>query len=78
LENKVLREKEAELHIQCQQMKDKNIQLTTKIEELTSNLSEVNACLAVKQEDLASCKNCLMVCLTSDLEMLYQHTIGVL
>jgi hypothetical protein len=69
LENKALREKAVELDIRCQQIKDENIQLTTKIAELTSNLSETNACLAAKQEDLASCKNCLMVCLNFDLEM---------
>lgn len=69
LENKALQEKVAELHVQCQQIRNENIQLTTKIAELTSNLSEANACLAVKQEDLASCKNCLTVCLNSDLEM---------
>jgi hypothetical protein len=68
LENKELREKVAELHIQCQQIKDENIQLTAKITELTSNLNETNTCLAVKQEDLASCKNCLVVCLNSDLK----------
>jgi cell division protein FtsB len=69
LENKALREKEAELNVQCQQIKDENMQLTTKIAELTSNLSDANARLAAKQEDLASCKDCLLVCVISDLEI---------
>jgi hypothetical protein len=62
MENKVLQEKEAKFHVEHQQLQDKIILLTSTIAELTSNLNEAKGCLAAKQEDLASCMNCLTVC----------------
>lgn len=69
LENAILQEKESEIHVEYQQLQDKNIALTSEMAELTSNLNEANGRLAAKQEDLTSCMNCLKVCVNSSLTM---------
>jgi hypothetical protein len=52
---------ESEIRIQYQQLQDKHILLTSKVAELTTALNEANISLAMKEEDLASCTNCLTV-----------------
>jgi len=52
---------ETEIQTQYQQLQDKHILLTNKVAELTSALKEANISLTMKEEDLASCTNCLTV-----------------
>jgi hypothetical protein len=52
---------ESEIRIQYQQLHDENTLLKSKVAELTSNLNEANRSLTMKEEDLASCTNCLTV-----------------
>ncbi|GFG41028.1 hypothetical protein Cfor_06798 [Coptotermes formosanus] len=56
LEHNIL---ESEIQIQYQQLQEKHILLTSKVAELTTALNEANISLAMKEEDLASCTNCL-------------------
>jgi hypothetical protein len=69
LENEFLCKKETGLHMEYQQLLDKNVKLTGTTAELTTKLNEVSGCLAAKQEDLTSCMNCLTVRVNSMLVM---------
>lgn len=62
LEHNIL---ESEIQTQYQQLQHQHVLLTSKVAELTSALKEANLSLAMKEEDLASCTNCLTVSVNS-------------
>jgi len=62
LEHNIL---ESEIQTRYQQLQHQHVLLTNKVAELTSALKEANVSLAMKEEDLASCTNCLTVGVSS-------------
>jgi len=56
LEHNIL---ESAIQTQYRQLQDRHILLTSKVAELTGALKEANISLAMKEEGLASCTNCL-------------------